>query len=303
MALDRSIAKKLAAAVSGSKGERNTETRGTAKVIDGKPHVVLNGSTVATPVETTVTVNDGDELLVMVKNHRATVLGNITSNALDTATFYSLLEDGSLNLAVNNLDVAANGSITLSSGADFNVLAGAGVNLNGALVINPDGTASLNVSSFRIGGGDTVTDTSELIGPVGPEGPQGAEGPQGPQGPQGPAGDSQYVEYRTTGDYKGLNLVTDDGLTGVHTNINNTSFSILNNLRLISEFGAFMVDGSWSYAYLLNPGVFRITSTPPGTAGDSQAQYLEFGNNGIVTGKGAIISGYVSGTTGYLYTN
>ncbi len=58
-----------------------TVVYGTAKVDkeNGASLVQLDGSTISTPVNSTVDVEDGDRVIVMIKNHTATVTGNLTS--------------------------------------------------------------------------------------------------------------------------------------------------------------------------------------------------------------------------------
>lgn len=47
-------------------------------VYDGKTYVKLDGSELLTPVSTTVNVKDGDRVTVEIKNHSATITGNVT---------------------------------------------------------------------------------------------------------------------------------------------------------------------------------------------------------------------------------
>lgn len=51
---------------------------GTTVKYDGKTYVKLDGSDLLTPVQTTSSTNDGDRVSVMIKNHSATIMGNIT---------------------------------------------------------------------------------------------------------------------------------------------------------------------------------------------------------------------------------
>lgn len=51
---------------------------GTYRVSDGKSYVQIDGSTIYTPVTTTVTAKDGDRVTVIIKDHSAVVTGNMT---------------------------------------------------------------------------------------------------------------------------------------------------------------------------------------------------------------------------------
>lgn len=59
---------------------------GTMKVYDGKTYVQLDGSDLLTPVSTTADANDGERVTVLIKNHTATVTGNISSPSARTDT-------------------------------------------------------------------------------------------------------------------------------------------------------------------------------------------------------------------------
>lgn len=80
MDLDRHLLVNFAKAVN-NKNESSVSDkyiRGTAKVIDGKKYVQLDGSNVTTPISETVDVQNGDRVLVSIENHSATILGNFT---------------------------------------------------------------------------------------------------------------------------------------------------------------------------------------------------------------------------------
>lgn len=67
----------------------NTETKkestvyGTARIYEGATYVQLDGSTseLLTPVSTTADVKDGERVTVLIKNHTATITGNLSSPA------------------------------------------------------------------------------------------------------------------------------------------------------------------------------------------------------------------------------
>lgn len=60
------------------KVSKETTVYGTI-VYDGKPYVKLDGSTVLTPIVTTTNVKDRERVTVMIKDHTATVTGNLSS--------------------------------------------------------------------------------------------------------------------------------------------------------------------------------------------------------------------------------
>lgn len=62
---------------------KETTVYGTI-VFDGKPYVKLDGSDLLTPISTTANVIDGERVTVMIKDHTATVTGNISSPSART---------------------------------------------------------------------------------------------------------------------------------------------------------------------------------------------------------------------------
>lgn len=67
-----------------SKKESNETTVYATVVYNGKPYVKLDGSDLLTPISTTADVKDGERVTVMIKNHTATVTGNISSPSART---------------------------------------------------------------------------------------------------------------------------------------------------------------------------------------------------------------------------
>lgn len=66
-----------------SKTKTESTVYGTV-VYDGKPYVKLDGSDLLTPVTTAADVKDGERVTVLIKDHTATVTGNLTSPAART---------------------------------------------------------------------------------------------------------------------------------------------------------------------------------------------------------------------------
>lgn len=72
---------------------KETNVYGTAKVENGEVTVRIDGSDIYTPVELAVNVNDGDRVLVQLKNRNAIVTGNLTSSGGSTVISYVSLVD------------------------------------------------------------------------------------------------------------------------------------------------------------------------------------------------------------------
>lgn len=80
MDLSRTLIKDFADMVNEPKtnGDSDSYVRGTARVQGEKKYVQIDGSDQLTPILETVDVQEGDRVLVTVKNHVATIMGNFT---------------------------------------------------------------------------------------------------------------------------------------------------------------------------------------------------------------------------------
>ena len=83
--------------VTNDKTEIKTETtvNGTIVEYEGKKYVRIDGSDLLTPYESTVDVENGERVTVMIKNHTATVTGNMSSPSARTDTVKDV--DGKVN--------------------------------------------------------------------------------------------------------------------------------------------------------------------------------------------------------------
>lgn len=80
-----------------TKDEEETKTEktvyGTAVEQDGSIFVQFDGSDQLTPVTTTVEVETGERVMVQLKNHTATITGNITSPAVRIETVRIIVDN------------------------------------------------------------------------------------------------------------------------------------------------------------------------------------------------------------------
>lgn len=73
--------------------KKETTAYGTIATYAGRQCVKLDGSELYTPVTTTVEAEDGERVTVLLKNHTATVTGNITSPAVRTETVRIIVDN------------------------------------------------------------------------------------------------------------------------------------------------------------------------------------------------------------------
>ena len=84
MSLSSELVSLFAKATKDDKKDQSGATVYGTVVYDGKAYVKLDGSDLLTPVVTTTDVQDGERVTVLIKNHTATVTGNISSPAART---------------------------------------------------------------------------------------------------------------------------------------------------------------------------------------------------------------------------
>lgn len=81
--------------VTNDKTEIKEETTvfGTIKEHEGRTYVKLDGSELLTPITSTTVVKDGERVTVLIKNHTATVTGNVTSPSAQNKDLSGLAQD------------------------------------------------------------------------------------------------------------------------------------------------------------------------------------------------------------------
>lgn len=115
---------------------KETTVYATTVEYDGKKYVRIDGSDLLTPVETTVNTNDGDRVTVMLKDHTATVTGNITDPSASSKTVVKIDD------AVTNIDVSISHKITTENlqavNAALSTLTAVTAKLKDASIINAE---------------------------------------------------------------------------------------------------------------------------------------------------------------------
>ena len=72
---------------------KETTVYGTVKIIEEKPFVQLDGSSILTPATTTSSIRDGNRVTVLIKNHSAIITGNVTSPSASSEMLNTLAND------------------------------------------------------------------------------------------------------------------------------------------------------------------------------------------------------------------
>ena len=85
MSLSNDVVSQFAKTVNGKKKEKTESTvYGTVAIYGGQRYVKMDGSDLLTPCDTTVSANEGERVTVLVKNHTATINGNLSSPSART---------------------------------------------------------------------------------------------------------------------------------------------------------------------------------------------------------------------------
>ena len=107
MSLSKNLINQFVKVVNYEKKESKESTvNGTYKVIDGVKYVQIDGSDIWTPVNSMVQADDGDRVKVSIKDHNATITGNITNPSAGSSSVQDLKdtvdEHGNTIKQINN---------------------------------------------------------------------------------------------------------------------------------------------------------------------------------------------------------
>ena len=93
MELSKTLLRDFAKGASTQKADRfpkETNTYGTVEIVDNETFVILDGTDIRTPVSSVVEVQTGDRVIVLMKNHSATIIGNITDPVSSNVTAHAI---------------------------------------------------------------------------------------------------------------------------------------------------------------------------------------------------------------------
>ena len=93
MALSEDIINQFVKLTKQKEESKEATVNGTYKVIDGKEYVKIDGSDILTPVESVVEAKDDERVKVLLKNHTATVTGNISSPSARSKSVQDLKDE------------------------------------------------------------------------------------------------------------------------------------------------------------------------------------------------------------------
>lgn len=93
MALSQDLISKFAKLTVNKTEDTGATFRGTYKKINGQDYVQIEGSDIWTPVDSTVEAEDGEKVKVTIKDHAATIIGNISSPSARNKSVQDLKEE------------------------------------------------------------------------------------------------------------------------------------------------------------------------------------------------------------------
>ena len=115
-----------------TKEKSETKTYGTIVEYNGKNYIRMDGSELLTPMSSTVSAKDGDRVTVTVKDHRATVDGNLSDPAASSGTV-NQMGNRVTELVADNLIVK---DTLIANKAEIDSLIAEDVVINGLLTAN-----------------------------------------------------------------------------------------------------------------------------------------------------------------------
>ena len=96
-----------------NKKPSETIVYGTAVAYGDKIYVNLDGSDAVTPVTSTAEVKAGERVTVLLKDHSATILGNISNPSASTETTNKILDDYDVIVAkIGNFELLIADTVT-----------------------------------------------------------------------------------------------------------------------------------------------------------------------------------------------
>lgn len=93
MALSQDLINQFVKLTDREKKPKEVTVNGTYKMINGEEYVQIDGSEIWTPVTSTVEAETGERVKVMIKNHTATVTGNISSPSARSKSIKDLKDE------------------------------------------------------------------------------------------------------------------------------------------------------------------------------------------------------------------
>ena len=156
-----------------------TTVYGTVKIEEDKKYVQIDGSSIKTPVNTTSDISDGDRVIVLIKNHEATIIGNVSSPSAKNATvgdqYNSLqqqidaLSPESISELTQTVNSNKNNITRLQESYDqankaLGVINGTVSSINGKIssIEQSIGTAETNIFNLQTNVTDLQTDVTNL---------------------------------------------------------------------------------------------------------------------------------------------
>lgn len=125
---------------------------GTLKINDDKKYVMLDGSDILTPVASTTSGNDGDRVLITIKNHTAIVTGNVenpSASGTDLTNVDNALKARILDVEELTADVITTEQLNAAE-ARIDELEAENVTISGRLVAAEASVTSLDAQNVTI---------------------------------------------------------------------------------------------------------------------------------------------------------
>lgn len=164
MALSKDLVNQFVKLTTQQERPKEVTVNGTYKKINNEEFVQIDGSDIWTPVNSTVTAEDNDRVQVLIKNHQATITGNITSpsaRSKDVTTIKDTVDEygNTIKQMDNNITQQANSIIQI----DNNIKQVNNTILQHENIINQQGNKIQQFDNTIIQQGDLIESINNVV--------------------------------------------------------------------------------------------------------------------------------------------
>lgn len=175
-----------------NKNKNDGSVCGTTVEKNGKMYVMIDGSDVLTPVITTADIRNNERVIVQIKDHLATVTGNITSPSASSTVVDKVTQDvdkvtqdmvdventvTDMGTQIEKIETTVNDRVTIvehkvTDSSIISIVTGSEewYNASGGVNVIPNGSASIDLDGWSPAEGSSIVRYSTFESSIGPAG-------------------------------------------------------------------------------------------------------------------------------------
>ena len=164
MALSQDLINQFVKLTNNEEKPKEVTVKGTYKMINNEEFVQIDGSDIWTPVTSTVEAEDGERVTVMIKDHTATITGNISSPSARTKSVQNLKDEvdehgNTIKQLDNSIQQQGNSIIQM----DNNIKQVENTILQHDNTINQQGNRIQQINNTIVEQGNTITSMNNTV--------------------------------------------------------------------------------------------------------------------------------------------